>query len=288
MNKKGLITIIIVSLFIAIFIYVSLKDSTQQTLISFPEDTHVSFLTTQTSLSVEKGNQNQAFKLIVHTDSKTDKPVYLRQDVSLVYEDGRLIDIMNKWENNTDYLSQMSTIHAVDSGHFEAITIHHAETHYPDGMIRGKEKMTYDHLNVMASPLSHLTFFKIPVTPVEKEWYDVLYHTTKQQQHYILEQAYYKYHINPKSYYIFPLSYLHVYNENSLPNLSLQKTHQVISQLWEGLYKNYIMGIKTADGKVISPLGSSIPYILYSKDGSHLYIVTQTINKDIILLKQNI
>lgn len=287
MRRKFVITIvIIIALVTALLFYYLNRTQTKQSLVSFPEDQSLSFTRANTSLMAKKGNQNQLFSVNWKVSSATNKSTYLRQDISLLYEDGRLISVLNKWKNNTQALKQMKTIDASDSGHFEAITVHHAEAHYPNDVIKAKIKLTYDHLYIMASPLSHLTSFKIPMTTLEKEWYQVLDKTTHQQLHYILEQAYYKYKINPANYYIFPMSYLHVYNENCLPGLSSQETHRVISNLWEGLYNNYVMGIKTNQGNVISPLGSSIPYILFSKKGSHLLIVTQASSGEIILLKQ--
>ena len=82
-----------------------------------------------------------------------------------------------------------------------------------------------------------------------------------------------------------------LFNENAksgLSGFSKASSNRIVGQLWEGLYKNYFLGIKKADGTIISPIGSAIPLILLAKNKSHILVLTETVNGEPILLRQMI
>ncbi|MFJ5758012.1 hypothetical protein ACIQAA_02440 [Neobacillus sp. NPDC093182] len=50
--------------------------------------------------------------------------------------------------------------------------------------------------------------------------------------------------------------------------------------------KNYILGIKKADGTSEDPIGSTLPLILIATDKTHLLVLTETASGEPILLRQ--
>ncbi|WP_085523363.1 hypothetical protein [Tuberibacillus sp. Marseille-P3662] len=287
-RKRYLIILAALVTALAWFAY-NKSNEIRHSITYFPEDPHFSFKKTLSSLNVQNLKQREDYNIIWNVQSESRVPAYLRQDVSLLFEDGKLTDISNKWEQTTQTLVQEKTLSFNDSGHFEALTLHYAEIHpSSDAKITSKDVMTYDHLYVMASPYSQLSAFQIPVTPEQQEWYHVLSRAVHQERQYIIEQAQKKYGLRLSNYHIFPLTYLHVYQSHSLPGLDQKTTHRVISQLWEGIYKNYVLGIQNEGQTPVSAIGSSMPLIFYSKDQSVILTVFRSKSGKIHLLKQSI
>ncbi|MFC7393345.1 hypothetical protein [Scopulibacillus cellulosilyticus] len=280
--------IVVISFLIAfLFYYFTRNSELEESITYFPEDAKLDYIYNNTSLTIKPQNQGKHFKVLWQTSSKTNQQVYLREDVSLLYNNGRLTSILSKWRQNVQTLNQEKTLDFDESGHFEAITIHHAEKH-ADQNITGKDVMSYDQRYVMVSANQPISIFKVPVTPEELGWYHVLDSSVKTEQREILEEAAEQFHIHPAAYFIFPLTYLHVYNQNILPGLDKKTSHRAVSQLWEGLYKNYILGIKLKENQVEDPIGSSMPIILYDKNSTHFLVITKTRSGKLALFKQKI
>ena len=89
-------------------------------------------------------------------------------------------------------------------------------------------------------------------------------------------------------YTTIPLTSIYQYEEVPLPGFNKEQTQAIIGRLWEGLYKNYFLGVKKQDGTTIDPIGSTIPLILVSTDQTHLLVVSELKDDDIMLLKQQI
>ncbi|WP_218240834.1 hypothetical protein, partial [Pseudomonas sp. 2822-17] len=81
--------------------------------------------------------------------SVTDKPVYLRHDVSLFFENGRLADQEIVKNQDVESIVGDGVFYGDDSGRHEAITFHYAEVHYPDDEIKSKKAMSSDILYVV-------------------------------------------------------------------------------------------------------------------------------------------
>lgn len=261
--------------------YYNDKKETEQSLTYFPDDPTLTFTKSQTDLTLNGG------KLEWLASSKTDQPVYLRQDVSLLFKNNKLIGMLSTWDKETDGLVQEQTLPIKKSGGFEAITIHHAETHYPGDSIKGKATMSYDHLYIMSTPQGFQSF-KVPVTPDETAWFLTFKKTERHHQEALLKKAAEKYHLRLNNYSVFPLTYLHVYDQNPLPGLDQKTSHRVISQLWEGLYKHFLLGFHGEDGRIKKPIGSMTPLILYNKRATDILVVIETTSEEILLLKQTI
>ncbi|PLR76950.1 hypothetical protein CU633_12830 [Bacillus sp. V3-13] len=66
------------------------------------------------------------------------------------------------------------------------------------------------------------------------------------------------------------------------------RTNEIPGHLWEGLYKNYFLGIQKKDGTIIDPIDSSMPLILLAKDQSHLLVAFETADREPVILRQRI
>jgi hypothetical protein len=248
----------------------------KESIIFFPIDPNVSFTSADTHVNILEEKDEDEYTVRWTVDSALGKEAYLRQDLSLLYEDGMLNDTMSKWVENEDALKQQKIITSEDSGHYEAISFHHAELHYPNDIIKSAQTMSYDELYVIDSPLQPLESFKEPETEEDAFNKKVLDHATDQQLRVIWHNLINHFNIPVENYYMMPLTKIYDYSFIPLPGLTKEKTDQVIGGLWEGIYKNYFLGIKDESGQAESPIGSSLPLILISKDMTHLLFITET------------
>lgn len=282
---RTLLFILIASFITALLLYFYQdQDETEQSLTYFPDDPALLFEKAGTTIQFQP---DTPYTLQWMVESKINKPTYLRQDVSLLFKDQRLIGILSQWKEKTDQLSQMKTLKENESGYYEAITVHHAENHYPNNVIRGKEVMSYDHLSVIDSA-GEFTSFRIPAQPEEKDWTTKRWRTLQQEQHDLVTKAAQQFHFNLSQYDSFPLSYLHIYNDHPLPSLNQKTTHRVISQLWEGIYKDYCLGVHLSEHDVRDPIGSMMPIILFDKNAKQILVIIQLNTGEITMLKQEI
>ncbi|AEH47225.1 hypothetical protein [Parageobacillus thermoglucosidasius] len=283
---KKLVSIAALLLIIAsfsLFIYRPAKE----TIIFFPIHPHVTFSEAKTTLQLQPQKRDGKYSLLWSASSSLDRDAYLRQDISLLFADGRLVDRLAKWKTNSQTLTQEKIVAARDSRFFQAISFHHGELHEGE-MITSSQTMTSDYLYVIDSPYSPLVSFHHAATQDEKEWQNVLNKTTAEFLQHTSESLLSHFSIQKQQYYSLYLPDLIVYNEQPLPDLSMEKTQEIIGKLWEGLYKSYFLGIKKEDGSILSPIGSTTPLILISKDYSHLLVLTETKDGEKIRLTQQI
>jgi hypothetical protein len=272
--KKWMIVITgVLVLFLLVFSY-WFKETNISAIKYFPLDEERNFVTKSTSLNLLSETDQDEYDVSWVAESQLEKPVYLRQDVSLLFIDGRLKGILSKWKENGQNITLKSSVHGEDSSHFKAITFHHGEIHYPDDEIKSIQGMSQDELYVIDSPHSPLESFDNPTDANQKDWKKTLDHATNQQLSFHWKQLLKHFQIPEKKYHIIPLTSLYQFETNPIPDLTQEQTNQVIGQLWEGLYKNYIITIGTnADEN--KPIKSFVPLILFDKQGKHLMVLYQ-------------
>src|SRR5699024_3141554 len=90
------------------------------------------------------------------------------------------------------------------------------------------------------------------------------------------------YHINESNYTSVPLNQLVIFEKQNIPSLSHKETKRVMGQLWEGLYKNYIIHITD---KKSHENPHFMPLIMIDKDHTHLLVLFE-LNGEKIKLKQ--
>lgn len=287
MLRRYGIWVILAALLTATLIHsYQIQNSTVKSLTYFPNDPNIEFSNAITTLSFQPDPSSRSF---IHwtTLSETNMPVYLRHDVGLLFQNGKLIQVANNWKSNTSILGYGKTIEAEGTSHFEALSVHYAESHMPNE-IRSQETMSYDHLYVVSKGNQNKAYFKVPAGTEQMNYQSELTRSLQQELQHISEQAAKTYNINLKNYDLFPLTHLEAYEENAFPDLDQKTTQRVIRQLWEGLYKNYVTGIHVGGGKPESPIGSFVPLILYPKKGNQLLVILKTKSGHLVLLKQNL
>lgn len=268
-------------------IYFAVKNNPAQEAITFfPIDPTVQFQTAGTSLSQATEKQNGTYELRWQTDSTLDRKAYLRQDVGLLYSNGRLISKMGAWKGDTSRILQKKEIVGNASALLQALTFHYAEIHHNENEIFSAQKMTRAEEYVVRTPFIPLFTFRQAASKEEIKWKQILDDQTARDLQTSWRKGMKAFSIPLNHYHAFPLTQL--YAVPALPGYSKEESDRIIGNLWEGLYKNYFLGIKKADGTRISPYGSTIPLILLAKDKTQLLVLTETDNGEPILLRQKI
>ncbi|CDO01893.1 hypothetical protein BN988_00345 [Oceanobacillus picturae] len=269
MNKWGFLSIIIVSISVAVSIYI-INIHTLPAITYFPITEDQRFEKVQTDISLFSENGNDSYEIIWSATSVSDAPTYLRQDASLLFDNGRLRGLRSIWKQDTDSIIMKERLFHEDSSLFQAITFHHGEIHKQDKSIHSMQQITADQLYVIDSPTTALESFKKPQNNYEVEWKNLLEKTTRQQLLYHWNQLFTHFDIDSSNYLSVPLTSLATYQTKPLPSLTQQETDKIMGQLWEGLYKNYIVPATTKNNKKPT---SYIPIILFSKDQDHLLVL---------------
>lgn len=237
----------------------------------FPLNEQTGFHSFGTSLNLEYQEDDDEYEVLWSLSSESDKPMYLRQDVSLLYVNGRLKGVVTKWEENVTEIEKDTSLHGEDSQRFQAISFHHGEIHEKDNPITSIQATSGDQLYVIDSPHSKNTAFKTPTNKEEKEWQERLDHTIRQQIEVQWEELLTYYGIDKQKYTSMSLTELVEYEDKPFPGTKKEDAERIKGQLWEGLYKNYVLGI--TDTQSSHPIQSYIPLILFDKEGKHLIVL---------------
>lgn len=280
-SMKKVIIILCAGIILASICIINVQ--TKPAITYFPIDQDTTFSTAKTSLSLitEKGNDN--YKLLWQTNSTTDIPVYLRQDVSLLFDNGRLRSALTKWVQDTDTIQLKEMLQLEDSSLYQSISFHHGEIHKSRDEIKSIQKMSSDYLYVIDSPTTPLVSFKTAKSNYEREWKDLLDRTSKQQLLYHWNTLLNHFQIDKEKYLAVPLTSLDKYQNEPLPSLSQAQTNKIIGQLWEGLYKNYVIPIVKTEKEVVD---SYIPLILFDKENKHLLVLFELNKKKKQLIQE--
>ncbi|MEI2665448.1 hypothetical protein [Rossellomorea sp. LJF3] len=265
------------------FIY---KPQTRESIIFFPINENVSYESATTLLMLQPEKKNDHYEVNWKVSSKLDTPAYLRQDVGFIYMNGRLKGLMNEWEQDTDQIVEKSTIKGKDSSILQAVSFHYSEIHESDTEFTSAQKMSEDALYVIDSNFSPLNAFRKPGNSVEKEWKNILDKVTSQQLEYLWEKAITSMGIPADEYTPIPLTSLPMFDGRPLEGYTRQEWDRLIGNLWEGLYKNYYLGIKKEDGSVVESIDSAIPLLLVKKDKKEVLVLLVDQNGDASLLRQ--
>jgi hypothetical protein len=271
MKKMYLVLVGFILVILAFSINQYKNPKVQESITYFPIDPKVTFKTAQTTLTV----MNKPANTIVWKEHSTlDRQAYLRQDAALLYANGRLIDELWNWKQNTAIIDQEKRITMGESVLLQAITFHHAELHENDNQIFSSQAMSSAQLYFITSQADEANMKKQLDEQTERmlqlNWNKGLRHFS----------------INLSNYQAFPLSQFNELAKDTLPGFTKPETGTIVGNLWEGLYKNYILGIKKADGTIENPKGSTLPLILIANDKTHLLVLTETSSGEPILLRQ--
>ncbi|MDM5315909.1 hypothetical protein QUF49_07885 [Fictibacillus sp. b24] len=286
MKWKISIYLLIIILVIGIIYQPFVKKEARESITFFPLDSSFSFSKATTDLSFVKGTPT-SYELLWKVNSETSERVYLRQDIAMIFENGKLINKMTEWKTSAKSIDLEKDIKSTDPGLWEAISYHQGEIHLNEEKYRSVQQMSHDFLYTSVIGQSY-SGFQTPNNALERRAKNALDEKTNQYLQGTLTQAANYYQIDLNNYNVISLESLTDYNVKSLPGFSQAKSQEIIGKLWEGLYKNYFLGITTKNGQKISPIGSSMPFILISKDKKYLFVLLQTANGENIQLIQYI
>ncbi|TYS87625.1 hypothetical protein [Rossellomorea aquimaris] len=285
---KEAMPFLVIMCIVALGIQFVYMPQTEESIIFFPINEHVSYESATTILMLQPEKKNEHYEVNWKVSSKLDTPAYLRQDVGFLFMNGRLKGLMNEWEQDTDQIVEESTIKGKESSLLQAVSFHYSEIHETETDFTSAQKMSEDTLYVIDSNFSPLNAFRQPGTDAEKEWKNILDKVTSQQLDYLWEKAIASMQIPMEDYTSFPLTQLPKLENKPLEVFTEQEWERVIGNLWEGLYKNYYLGIKKEDGSVIESIDSAIPLILVKEDRKEVLVLLIDKNGEASLLKQQI
>lgn len=255
-KKRPIFIAIIISVITIIMFLINSPRHTIPAITYFPIDEHTRFLFTTTDLKPIKTSDENTDQFIWKSQSKSDKPLYLRQDISLLYENGYFKGLLSKWSEQTDTVELQKTINHKKNNLYQAISYHYGEVHHNENIINSIQQMSStDFLSSNHSiGESPETQSQIISSQISTFWNQVIE----------------DYDIDKSLYLAVPLTNLDYYNSKTLPLLTSEETDKVIGQLWEGLYKNYIIPI-TATKPNQAP--HHVPMVLFDKESRHLIIL---------------
>lgn len=280
------IYLLIIILVIGIIYQPFVKKEARESITFFPLDNTFSFKEAETNLSFLNGTSSN-YDLLWKVNSVTSERVYLRQDMAMIFENGRLNNKMTEWKTSADAIDLEKDILSSIPGLWEAISYHQGEIHLSEEKYRSVQRMSNDFLYA-AKLRQSFSGFKVPKDNTERKAKNDLDEKTNKYLQQTLTQTTNFYQIDLDEYNVLSLESLTDYNNKPLSGFSLSKSQEIIGKLWEGLYKNYFLGITTKNGQRISPIGSSMPFILISKDKKYLFVLFQTTNGENIQLIQYI
>lgn len=257
---KKLVTIL--GIFIIILVSLILSDfhsKTKSTITYFPPDESIHFSNSNTSLHLQEKKDSVQWKV----SSQTDEPLYLRQDISIVYVNGVLKAIHNKWLEQTDLITFQESFKR-KNGIWKTITLHHGESHHTSESIKSIQEMSHDTLYIQGS-----TSFHTPSNPSEQAIKKTLEQQLEKDLQAHWDELIDHFEINRSEYEIIPFTQLYEYEEKPFPSLTNEQTRRIMGQLWEGLYKNYLLPIVTRN----KPTDTYVPIILLNKNHNHLLVL---------------
>lgn len=257
-----------------------------ESITYFPTNPNATFLEAKTVLQYN-GRKQKGYEITLRTFSNFEKQAYLRQDVTFIFANGRLIDKENHWKRDVRQLAFEGNIPFDQNALFQAVTFHHAEIHAPKEGISSVQTGSMDDLYVIGTESPALNFREAE-TEEEFGWKEIMDKKTSEILETSKQSAVEADYFHPEFYDAIPLTELFPFMTQPLPSFSMEETKRIIGQLMEGLYKNYFLGIKKRDGTTVSPIGSTVPIIWIAKNKMDLFITFETADGQPIVLRQNI
>lgn len=244
----------------------------------FPPDDNVFFDNVETNINLVKNTDEIEWSV----ESTSSDVAYLRQDVSLLYENGKFKGVLNKWRQNVDHLDLSKRFYQANSSLLKAISFHHGEIHDPNDQISSIQKMTSNQLYFINDSNTIYSFHE-PSNANEKKWERDLNKMTNQQLESHWNKLINQLDIAINDYDRIPLTELAQYENKPLPGRTEAETKKIIGQLWEGLYKNYILLLKEEENLQDKHY---MPLILLAKNNDHLLVIFELNNKNQKLIQK--
>lgn len=268
---------LIISIIILIYFSYQIKMKDSTTMKYFPLDENLSILDAMTKLSYDK--QQDHINWI--SRSSSSEPTYLRQDVALIYENGIFKGLQSKWKTDKATIELNNTIPIKTSTVLQAISFHHGEIHHEDDSITSIQKMTNDSLYITKKMDDYYAFHQ-PETKEDKLTQKRIVSSMDENLDAHLQTMLTYHELSAEEYNILPLSELIVYDNSPLFEFSNETTSRIIGQFWEGFYNEYITLLMSYKDDIPSHY---MPFILLSKDKSHLLVLFELDQKQYKLIQ---
>lgn len=269
---------LIICLILMVCIVYQMNNKTTTTMKYFPIDE--ANLIKDANTTLEHSSEQEG--TIWAVQSSSNKPVYLRQDVSLIYENGVFKGMQSKWKTEETLLYQEQVIPTTNNVLLQSISFHHGEIHHEENKITSMQKMTDATLHLIYSKNNIQSFGK-PTTEQEKVWHDKLADKTRQQLKSHLDMLLQYHDLSSNDYVIFPLYKLAEYSNSPLPGSKYELTDKAIGQFWEGLYNNYVTLLMSYKQEIPAHY---TPFVLVAKDASHLMVLFELEKENYKLIQQ--
>ncbi|MGE7879585.1 hypothetical protein [Peribacillus muralis] len=277
-------TVLLVLTTIFVILYFS-NNQAEETIIYFPIDSSLHFEHASTHLT-PKENGGSEYSITWRVTSALDRPAYLRQDVSLLYTNGKLTGALKNWRQNKQELSQKAKAKESESGRYDAVTFHYAEVHPSETIFTSAQQLSKDKIYAITTP--SFQYFHRPISEEQIEWKKTLDSLTNQTVQDGLEKASHAYQINLEQYNIISLTDLPDKKNQWLSAFPSFKREEIVGKLWEGLYKDYVLGVKKEDGSTVNAQGSTIPLLLIAPNQRELLVLFTLRDGTPILLRQEL
>ncbi|MGG3941369.1 hypothetical protein ABEV54_08005 [Peribacillus psychrosaccharolyticus] len=283
MKKRVVYMAIIMAVIISFLLYT--YQPAKETINFFPIDPSLSFQSASTHLTASESGKR--YNLALRVESSLKEPVFLRQDIALLYKNGKLIKVLRDWKQNTAYLSQEDRQKQSESGIFQNVSFHFAEAH-PNNKYTSVQTMTDAHLYIIHSKTDPFQSFANPISNDQGEWKTALDRNLEAVTQHALTNGLNAFKLDEKRYTVLPLTSLPSEHKTFFASFPPARQQEIIGRLWEGLYKNYILGIKKEDGTVVEPQNSTIPLLLLDSNHRELFILLTAGDGTPLLLKQQL
>ena len=254
----------------------------RESITYFPIHPELTIREAKTEILTGKGQ-----KILLRSYSHMDTPVFLRQDITMLFANGKLVAKMGKWQQNVKSLAQSQKVTVKDNTKLHALSFHHAEIH-ENSAIRSTQQITDEIRYLIGTDSAEFITFKNPVIAEERLWKEMLDKKEERVISSAIDTIAATYSLDLNHFDLIPLFDLAKFMHEPLPSFSMRETKIIIGQLIEGLYKNFFLGIKKEDGSTVSPINSTVPIIFLAKNREFLYVSFITADGDVILLRQNI
>src|SRR5699024_8704825 len=235
----------------------------------FSIDETTSCKNAETTLDMLQKQKKDEINIYCHIHSETENPLYFRQHIYQVYEHGKVTAAVSKCAEHKTNTETQKTFTQNDHQHYQTISCHHVESHEGKKDIKSIQTMSSDERYIVAHDDEFITF-KQPKNDKMQQWKEKLDHLTNERVTAHWEELFNYYDIQQNDYYLIPITKLYAYNEQPLPSFTMNESQKIIGQLWEGLYKNYLLPITQMEE---DHKAHYIPIVLLRKDKTHLLVL---------------
>lgn len=257
-------------LLVITFYFIITNQKAEKTLTYFPIDYEQKFTLAMSSLTPI--NQTDTIKWI--SESSSEKKLYLRQDISLLFNNGNLYGVLNKWAQHVDKIKQSEHLNVSPNTMLQAISLHHGE-HHENGKITSIQEMSTDTLYILKNKS-----IRIPSSTSEQQIVTSLHEKVNEELTKHWNKLINHFQINSQNYVHIPLDKLENLHDYLPHTVSTETKDRIIGQLWEGLYKNYVLqAIETKSNDLM-------PLVLLANDYSHLFVLYTMNGEKMQLIQQ--